>query len=324
MDTIGTKAPSNTASTDATRSAGRVAVLLVLLLAAAVSLRGRIPDPQAATPRDPNAADSPASLVGVIALLGVAVVVMAFAVFHRRPPKPKPVPWEMTDYAGAERGRMTMRTVLICLGFAVFWLVLFLVFNQFNADVDLGEQPGPPTAVPEVAGAEPPVSVPSRPDTPSPVYQALIVTTVILLAMMAVSTVLAAVRHRSMLPPVVLTGAPEADADSGDASLALAAERGLAEVANPALAPREAIIACYAAMEKALAGAPGAAPQASDTPTEVLARAVAHRIVRADRASTLVDLFAEARFSSHLMTEDHRHIAEQALRSVLGEVRGLR
>jgi hypothetical protein len=56
----------------------------------------------------------------------------------------------------------------------------------------------------------------------------------------------------------------------------------------------------------------------------VLARAVDHHILRAGSASTLVDLFAEARFSSHLMTEDHRHVAEQALRSVLGEVRGLR
>jgi hypothetical protein len=103
--------------------------------------------------------------------------------------------------------------------------------------------------------------------------------------------------------------------------LALAAERGLAEVANPALEPREAIIACYAAMEQALAEAPGAVPQASDTPSEVLARAVGNRTISTASAAALVDLFAEARFSRHTMTEDHRDEAEQALRAVLTELR---
>jgi hypothetical protein len=133
-----------------------------------------------------------------------------------------------------------------------------------------------------------------------------------------------AMRNRSRLPAVVLTGRPEAAGTADPEPLAAAAERGLAEVANPALQPREAIIACYAAMERALAAAPGAAPQASDTPSEVLARAVGNRAISSGSAAALVDLFAEARFSRHTMTEDHREQAERALRSVLTELRSLR
>ena len=53
-------------------------------------------------------------------------------------------------------------------------------------------------------------------------------------------------------------------------SLVRAAELGLAEIADLSREPREAIIACYAAMERELANVPGAVPQDFDTPTEVL------------------------------------------------------
>ena len=45
-------------------------------------------------------------------------------------------------------------------------------------------------------------------------------------------------------------------------SLARAAEVGLAEIGDLSREPREAIIACYAAMERELTRVPGAAPQA--------------------------------------------------------------
>jgi len=93
--------------------------------------------------------------------------------------------------------------------------------------------------------------------------------------------------------------------------------------------PRSAISArtagsdhrCYAAMENALASAPGAAPQDSDTPSEVLARAVEHHALQSGSATELVTLFAEARFSTHVMNEGHREAAERALRLVLDELR---
>ena len=76
-------------------------------------------------------------------------------------------------------------------------------------------------------------------------------------------------------------------------------------------------------MENGLAHAPGAVPLASDTPSEVLARAVQHHALSADSATELVELFTEARFSPHVMNEAHREAAVQALRRVLTELRSL-
>ena len=67
-------------------------------------------------------------------------------------------------------------------------------------------------------------------------------------------------------------------------SLVRAAELGLAEMTDLSREPREAIIACYAAMERELANVPDAVPQAFDTATEVLARAVEHDALHADNA----------------------------------------
>ena len=103
-------------------------------------------------------------------------------------------------------------------------------------------------------------------------------------------------------------------------SLARAAERGLAEIADLNREPREAIIACYAAMERELANVPEAVPQDFDTATEVLARAVEHHALHTDNAIQLVNLFAEARFSPHEMNERHRELAVGALRIVLDEL----
>ncbi len=113
------------------------------------------------------------------------------------------------------------------------------------------------------------------------------------------------------------SAAPEPNSDS----LARAAELGLAEMTDFSREPREAIIACYAAMEHELANVPGAVPQEFDTPTEVLARAVEHHALQADNAVQLVNLFEEARFSPHVMNEGHRAVAVDVLGLVLAELR---
>jgi hypothetical protein len=76
-------------------------------------------------------------------------------------------------------------------------------------------------------------------------------------------------------------------------------------------------------MERGLANAPGAVPQDSDTPSEVLARAVEHHALGADNATQLVELFTEARFSPHVMNEGHRDTAVRVLRLVLEELRSV-
>jgi hypothetical protein len=299
-----------------------VALLIGLLIAGAVALQGRMPGPRTAT--EASTADDSGSLVAVIAMLGVSLVVMAFAMFARRPAAPKAAPYEMADFGGGEPGRVNRRLLLIAFAMVVVWLGILVAASQFRFQSDYAPQAPSPTstAAPDDQSQPAAPSQPSQPSQPrSETFRVLAGATGVLLVLAVVATVITAVRQRSRLPAVVMTGRPEATETAGPEPLAVAAERGLAEVANPALEPREAIIACYAAMEDALASAPGAAPQASDTPSEVLARAVRNRTISTGAAAALVDLFAEARFSRHTMTEGHRDEAEQALRSVLGELR---
>ncbi|MQY26393.1 DUF4129 domain-containing protein [Nocardia aurantia] len=102
--------------------------------------------------------------------------------------------------------------------------------------------------------------------------------------------------------------------------LATAAERGLAEVIEGGADARGAIIACYTAMENALTEIRDVAPARSDTASEVLARAVAKGVIRRRAATGLVELFAEARFSGHPITDAHRTAAAGLLAEVLAEL----
>ena len=298
-------------------AAGRVALLLVLLVAAGVALRGRMPTPQQ-TPR--SAASDDGSLTGVVALLSVSMLLMAFAMLHKRSGPPRPPAREFPPEPRGGRPRWNRRLGLIALGLLIAWLLAIIVLNRLGVGQD-AQQIASPDALPAPTGAPPPDQAPAAPSSPrNDTSKLLIATTAALLVMMVVATVISAIRRppRQALP--VISGA-DAESTAGSEPLVIAAERGLAEVANPNLPPREAIIACYAAMEQALAGAPSTAPQASDTPSEVLARAVATRAVSPANATPLVEVFAEARYSTHLMTEQHRQTAERALRSVLGELR---
>jgi hypothetical protein len=78
--------------------------------------------------------------------------------------------------------------------------------------------------------------------------------------------------------------------------------------------PREAIVACFAAMEAALADRGGAvAPMEADTPSEVLRRGIEQASLPATAATTLLRLFREARYSTHPMRERDRADADVAL-----------
>ena len=72
-------------------------------------------------------------------------------------------------------------------------------------------------------------------------------------------------------------------------------------------------------MEQALAGAPDAAPAGLRHPVGGAGTRRRQGALSPTAASPLVALFTEARFSTHVMTEQHRQSAEQALRSVLVE-----
>lgn len=83
--------------------------------------------------------------------------------------------------------------------------------------------------------------------------------------------------------------------------------------------PRQAIIACYAELERGFAAA-GSAPRGADTPAEVLARAASAGLVRSRSAADLTGLFRRARYGQEPMTTADSATAEHALDAMCAEL----
>jgi Domain of unknown function (DUF4129) len=290
----------------------RVAIVLALLVTTVLALRGYLPGARPAPQRAPT--DPTLSLVAIVALTAVALSVLAFAVLTRRTSAPSSAEYRSTALRGVG-GELRAKWVLIALGLLLGWLVVIVVISRLG--VRTGEQP---------AAKPSPVSPPSGTDRPEPIdadnplLPYLIATTVILLLILVVGAIAQAKRGK---PRFRVDAGDELPRRTGPQTLLRAAELGLAEIGDVSREPRAAIIACYAAMERGLAHAPGAVPLESDTPSEVLARAVDHHAVFTSGATELVQLFIEARFSPHVMTEVHRDSAVAALQDVLADLRGV-
>jgi hypothetical protein len=305
---------------DIDRTTRRTATVLVLLVIAAVAVRGHLPGATRAAA--PPSSDSPASLVALVVLLAVGLAGFAFAVLTapRKPAEPGAGDGIGRLELRGLRVRLRWRWVLLAIAATLAWLLVLILITRLTATPVL---PAPATQTPA-----PPSSVPNRQPDPTgsgpSAFGYLAATTVALLIVVGFG--IARHARRTALPP-----APPEDGirsaarhlPRGPERLARAAELGLEEIGDLSRDPRAAIIACYVAMERALAHAPGAVPLASDTPSEVLARAVQHHALSADSATELVELFTEARFSPHVMNEDHREAAIQALHRVLAELRSL-
>jgi hypothetical protein len=96
----------------------------------------------------------------------------------------------------------------------------------------------------------------------------------------------------------------------------LAAARAALEAGRT---PRDAIIACYAAMERGFAAA-GSAPADADTPAEVLTRAARAGILRSASAEVLTGLFRRARYSDEPMSGADSAAAAGALAQMQAEL----
>lgn len=304
---------------------GRIVALIVLLLVVAAALRGYLPAQHDATRSE---AGGRAALGLVVAILAVTLALIAVAIVARLkdPRAPAPPAGALSETLGAGRGRPTWRVLLIGLGVIVAWLLIVMLLARLFATHGLAPAPPPGTgASPPPHPAAPPAPPPQHPQRPRDGSQdtlgILLAGTVAMLLMVVASAVAGARRRwRSPAPAVPDEPAENPAPQPHSESLARAAERGLAEMADLRRDPREAIIACYTAMERELAHVPGAVPQDFDTPSEVLARAVEHHALHADNAVQLVNLFTEARFSPHVMNEGHRDVAVRVLRLVLDEL----
>jgi hypothetical protein len=307
------------------KATGRVVAVIVLLIVIAASLRGYLPGVERAPRQRPPG--SPASLVYVVALLGLSLVMVAVALISRlRDPRKMSISaGSLPERFSGGAGRPGWRVLLIGAGVLVGWLLMVWLLSRLFVQHGVGQlPPAPESPAPTAGNSTAPPPEPRDVGGDRDVLGYLIASTVALLALSVVGAVAGTRRRRSTQSPIIAAEPVGAEEPAGSSrSLARAAEVGLAEIGDLSREPREAIIACYAAMERELANVPGAVPQDFDTPTEVLARAVEHHALHADNASQLVNLFVEARFSPHVMNEGHRESALRMLQLVLAELRSV-
>jgi hypothetical protein len=309
------------------RATGRAVALIALLILVGIALRGYLPGEKHETTDQPG--NNPAAMIAVITLLGAAIAIIAIAIVAtlRQPRRPSQSGQPLADSHGGRRARPSWRVMLIAVGLILVWLVIVLVLLQFSVVIDLGHPSATTpstTPVPDPTSAQPAAPQPGPQEEGGGVFWYLLAATIFMVVVWLAGFVVALRRHRREPQPQPFGDDTVEPADQpAPHALAVAAERGLAEMGDLSRDPREAIIACYAAMEDALSNAPDAMPQDSDTPSEVLARAVEHHAIHAGTATDLVDLFAEARFSPHVMTEEHREVAVRALQMVLTELKSV-
>ncbi|ABM11029.1 MULTISPECIES: DUF4129 domain-containing protein [Mycolicibacterium] len=297
------------------RAVVRTVAVAVLLLLAVVALRGYLPDGDRAAPPDERPESGTGSLVAVAAMLAVSIGIIAISILaqgrHRLPAPDQGGP--VRDLREPWPG-LRWRPLLIAAAALLVWSVLMLLLMRWASPGVVDDAPPPAPG----ADARAETDRGPAPQTPTgdgggSVFVLLAGTTILLLALSVAATLLGRRRAPAPPPPVdpATVGTTPAEPD-----LARAAELGLAEMGDLSRDPRQAIIACYLAMERELEKSPGTIPQESDTPSEVLARAIERHALRADTGIELVDLFEEARFSPHVMNEGHRADAVRALRQV--------
>jgi hypothetical protein len=301
---------------------GRVVALIVLLIAVAAALRGYLP----AQVRGPftAAGGNRAAMMFVIAALAGTLALMTVAVIARlRDPRAvAPTTFDVSDMIGGGKGRPSWRVLLIGLAVIVAWLLIAMMLAHLFVPHEVSSAPPSQPATPPPAHDTVPPPKQNRQNDPGDMVGVLLASAVpLLLIIVAAAVINTRRRWRRPAPDASADDYVESDAPPKRSELLVrAAEVGLAEMADLSREPREAIIACYAAMERELANVPGAVPQDFDTPTEVLARAVEHHALHADNAVQLVNLFEEARFSPHVMNEGHREVAVRVLQLVLDEL----
>lgn len=314
------------------KSTARAIAVIALLVVAAWALRGYLPGNESVADRQQRPPSSPAALIVDVALLSVSVAIIGVAIVVRLRNRQarRPGPGSLPESRGGI-GRPTWRFSMITLALVIGWVLLVMLLTRLGVHGPADQAPsGTPTmADPNSAPATSANPIPRQPDSSDQqgpnIVGYLVPPMLILMSLIVVGTAIMSRRARHATAASATGGElPQAPGHDGAAeSLARAAEVGLAEIGDLSREPREAIIACYAAMERELTHVPGAVPLDCDTPSEVLARAVAHHALNADSATRLVELFEEARFSPHVMNEEHRDIAVDALRLVLADLRSL-
>jgi len=306
----------------AVNSIRHAGVLLLLVMLAVISLRGYLPGVGESPLRAGQAPSSSAVVLVVVSWCLMAAAVILFWMLggprQKRPRMPEEtsrMDWRLWQLV---RGIALVAAILVV---SVVVLGAVLVLAGPTGTGDKGEQWAVGTAQQEPSGQP---TLPWRPSQLKPEGETVVDLVIVAMLLVGIATLGVAVFARGRVSPSGEPEVPSSPSPVVSDSLVRAAELGLAEVSEPGRDPRAAIIACYAAMERGLAEAPDAAPLASDTPSEVLARAVDHGVLHSHAGAHLVGLFTEARFSPHRMTEKHRESAVEWLRVVVNDFRSRR
>jgi len=194
-------------------------------------------------------------------------------------------------------------------------IVLLLVFMQLGRFTQLVKEPSDLTAEPastimSLPDAQNTTGVsmePSVAPSPGSATTLLIVMGAVILAIVALSAIGPGGTDESDMEPV------EEPAFSG------VIDDLLAELENSG-DPRVVVIGAYARMEEAL-GKDGVARRSAEAPLEFLDRALRQLSVSGHAAERLTGLFAEARFSPHVIDEGMSAEAIDALREIRDELR---
>lgn len=198
----------------------------------------------------------------------------------------------------------------------------------------LPERTGSSEPAPETDEGEQPRVEPDQGEPPTagekstlPVWTRLVVRALVILVLAcAVIALLVSVRfvilRRRLRGDAALRGdalpLPVADAEEEPESVETALVDSLAGLDEGS--PRNAVVACWIRLEE-MATSQGLPRHESDTPAEFVARALdAYRLDRV-ALERLADLYREARFSEHPLTEEHRTRARTCLERLVEEVR---
>lgn len=302
----------------------RVIVLITLLAFAAIALHGYIPGITESESRRPVPSALSVALMPVLLTVSIVILLAGVIASQHRLPLAMPEPERADERKQWRLGRVGLAVLgaLALLG-VLFAAVTAIYFIGAGRPSEPARPATPATTTGAAPEQRPPPPAEREPRSAELTGTALVLAGIAAAGLVTVAmSGLVVVAVSSRRKPVPAQAPAVAQAPTVTDSLARAAEMGLAAMNAPGQDPRTAIIACYVAMERGLASDRAAAPLASDTPMEVLARAFERGALHDASARELVALFEEARFSPHAMLEWQRMRAEQLLRIVLADLQG--
>jgi hypothetical protein len=277
--------------------AGRVALATAALAVVVVasSSRHRLALPVERSSLGRSLGTVGAVVFGVLGLAVLTLVVSTLALLARRRKNP-----EDEHVVELPPNSRWARVAALLTAVALLAIPVSLVVAAGHGHV------GQPQPTP--ANSPPPATQPAGSSEPQVIHAAPIAAAVIGALLIAALIGYLLWRRRSV--EAAETEEPAARPASPAAAAALSGATALRDFRDP----RQAILACYAAMRAALLRS-GVPANAADTPTDFLLR-VATTGVATSSVHRLTALFHEARFSAHPMTSADRREAESALHEI--------